>query len=237
MNAIYKPKGKAAEYGKYAVNLYSGCIHGCKYCYVPRVLRMDRDDFHSGFKLREGILEQLDRDAAKHPKDKPVFLSFTSDPYQPGAEATTREALKILNSHGINFRILTKGGLRAVNDFDLYKSGDWFGETLVYKDSQGNEPLAASTDERMEALQFAKEEGISTWVSFEPVISENDTLYLLARVVRDKLADEVKIGACSGGHSLVTDWWEFYDVARRICENYNMKYYLKKDLLDLVKGK
>lgn len=27
MNTIYKPKGAAAEYGDYAVNIYTGCPH------------------------------------------------------------------------------------------------------------------------------------------------------------------------------------------------------------------
>ena len=28
---IYKPKGVAAEYGDYAVNIYTGCPHRCYY--------------------------------------------------------------------------------------------------------------------------------------------------------------------------------------------------------------
>ena len=28
---IYTPKGRAGEYGKYAVNLFDGCSHGCNY--------------------------------------------------------------------------------------------------------------------------------------------------------------------------------------------------------------
>ena len=39
MGYIYEPKGRAREYGELALNLYSGCRHGCKYCYVPAVLR------------------------------------------------------------------------------------------------------------------------------------------------------------------------------------------------------
>lgn len=242
MRAIYQPKGKAAEYGRYAVNLYTGCTHACKYCYVPRILRTPREDFHSGFKLREGILEQLDKDAARMPKGEPVFLSFTSDPYQPGAGETTRAALKILNKHGINFTILTKGGCRAVRDFDLYKKGDEFGVTLTdfgfpYNDP-GREPYAADTEERLKSLKSAKFGwGIRTWASFEPVINPRVTISLLTRVSCDdsgvffyNLVDHVKIGACSGNYSRVGDWKAFGAAAEKICRDYGVPYYLKKDL-------
>ena len=35
MNAIYEPKGAAREYAELACNLYTGCNHGCLYCYAP----------------------------------------------------------------------------------------------------------------------------------------------------------------------------------------------------------
>lgn len=44
---IYKPKGAAAEYGDYAVNIYTGCPHRCYYCFAPQVLHRDREAFHS----------------------------------------------------------------------------------------------------------------------------------------------------------------------------------------------
>lgn len=32
MKPLYVPKGKAKEYGDYAVNIYTGCPHRCYYC-------------------------------------------------------------------------------------------------------------------------------------------------------------------------------------------------------------
>lgn len=43
---IYRPKGRAGEYAKLALNVYRGCDHGCTYCYSPRILRRKREDFH-----------------------------------------------------------------------------------------------------------------------------------------------------------------------------------------------
>ena len=38
MKPIYIPKGKAKEYGDYAINIYTGCPHECYYCFAPNVL-------------------------------------------------------------------------------------------------------------------------------------------------------------------------------------------------------
>lgn len=47
MKPIYKPKGAAAEYGDYAVNIYTGCPHRCYYCFAPQVLHREKETFHS----------------------------------------------------------------------------------------------------------------------------------------------------------------------------------------------
>lgn len=55
MNTIYKPKGAAAEYGDYAVNIYTGCPHRYYYCFAPNVLHRDREAFHSCVEPRKGM--------------------------------------------------------------------------------------------------------------------------------------------------------------------------------------
>jgi hypothetical protein len=42
---IYPPRGQAGEYAMLAANPYRGCGHKCAYCYVPRVLKITRDEF------------------------------------------------------------------------------------------------------------------------------------------------------------------------------------------------
>ena len=46
MGPIYKPSGAAAEYGEYALNIYTGCPHSCFYCYAPQALHRERTAFH-----------------------------------------------------------------------------------------------------------------------------------------------------------------------------------------------
>src|SRR5438552_6098858 len=84
---IYAPAGQAGEYAPLASNPYRGCGHGCAYCYVPRVLHMDRREFDAGAEPRPDFLDSLTRDAQLYRAAgirEQVMLSFTSDPYHPG---------------------------------------------------------------------------------------------------------------------------------------------------------
>ena len=78
MNTIYKPKGAAAEYGDYAVNIYTGCPHRCYYCFAPQVLHRDREAFHSCVEPRKGIVAELRRKLEREKiTGKLVHLCFT----------------------------------------------------------------------------------------------------------------------------------------------------------------
>jgi len=189
MVAIYEPKGIAREYAELALNLYSGCLHACLYCYAPACLHRQRDTFHADVRPREGIIEALRRQTPKYAgTDKRVLLSFTSDPYQPAEDqdGLTRQALEILAEHRIPFQVLTKGGMRAVRDFDLFHQADgWFATTLIFTDEASRvewEPNAAPLESRIEAIQEAHRRGIRTWVSVEPVIDPRQALELIERL-------------------------------------------------------
>lgn len=56
MKPIYEPKGKAKEYGDYALNIYTGCPHRCFYCFAPNVLHKDREAFHTNVEPRTDIV-------------------------------------------------------------------------------------------------------------------------------------------------------------------------------------
>ena len=196
---IYEPKGRAGEYCPLALNLYRGCGHGCIYCYAPDATFMDPEKFKEAAP-RPGIIERLKKNAPKAAQDGAtgnVLLSFTSDAYQPINEIhqLTRQAIQILHTNGFNVTILTKGGLRAERDFDLYLPGDEFATTLTFTDAKRSlewEPSAALPDERIEVLNIAHAKGIRTWVSLEPVIDPEQTLQLIR--ITHKFVDLFKVG-------------------------------------------
>ncbi|MCD6385271.1 radical SAM protein [Candidatus Sumerlaeota bacterium] len=238
MRAIYKPRGRAREYCQYALNLYTGCQHGCKYCYVPKYTYKKHDDFVRYVKPRYGIIEQLEKEAHFY-KGKHVLLSFTSDPYQPieEFECLTRQALVIMLKYGIIPVILTKGKI-ADRDFDILKKSDsWFGVTLTFieaTDSLEWEPLAALPDERITLLKKAKEQGIKTWVSIEPVISPEQSLVLIKET--SKFVDLYKVGKLNH-HELASqiDWHNFASNVVSLLKELKKPFYIKEDLRAYLK--
>jgi DNA repair photolyase len=179
IRGIYEPRGRAREYAPLACELWTGCTHGCKYCYVPKAYRRDRSDFHEQARPRTGILQELRRQAESASptlKTTPVLFCFSADPYQPAErEAShTHLALEIMAEHDIPVHILTKGGHLAMRDFDLLeREGCAFGTTLLFSndtDRKEWEPEAATVRERIDAIEEAYTSGIPTFVSAEPII-------------------------------------------------------------------
>lgn len=223
MKPIYVPRGKAKEYGDYAINIYTGCPHRCYYCFAPSVLRRDRETFHSCVTPREGIVEAVKRQLEREKfTGKTIHLCFTCDPYPNGYDTTaTREVIRAIKESGNHVQILTKGD--GSRDFDLLDENDWYGITL---DGIGNgrNPLWKA---RVDALAEAHSLGIKTWVSFEPVTNEREffiNLHLISLIV-----DKVKIGKLNYWPSAI-NWREFGTKAEALCKKLGLDYYIKDSL-------
>ena len=220
-NPIYEPKGKAKEYGDLALNIYSGCPHRCFYCYVPIMLRKDKEDFHSHVEPRAGIVEAVRRQLEKQNiAGKTIHLCFTCDPYPTGYDSTpTREIIKLIKDSGNHVQILTKGN--GSRDFDLLDKDDRFGVTIT-----GGESEKKRYDLSEQLIQ-AKANGISTWISFEPVIDADNVLEYLRNDA--KAIDKVKIGKLNYYWSDI-DWRAFGIEAEEICKAQGIDYYIKESL-------
>ena len=231
---IYQPSGRAREYAPWAANLYSGCAHGCVYCYAPMVLRREREEFRAGGVPRANVLEQLARDAKKVPAGIKVLLSFTTDPYQPCEEeyGITRKAIEILHAHGLQVEILTKGGRRAARDFDVLGGQDAFGSTLTFLSPEKSiewEPNAALPEDRLAAIEEAHGRGIPVWVSLEPVIEPAETLAIVKAT--HKMVDLYKVGPLNHHPLTATvDWRAFGLQIISLFGELGCRYYLKEDL-------
>ncbi len=235
---IYKPKGRAREYSPLALNIYTGCDHGCRYCYVPGLMRKDKKSFRLNVLPRPNLIEQVEKDAKRLNGEDQVLLCFTGDPYcQTDLEyKATRSVLRILLDNEIPTAILTKGGSRCLRDLDLFHE---FGEhikvgaTLSFieqKDAQRYEPHAALPIDRMEALKVLHENGVRTWVSFEPVIDTAQTLELLDRTL--DYVDEYKVGKINNYSDLENRiiWPTFLMQAVWKLREAGKAFYIKEDL-------
>jgi DNA repair photolyase len=235
MKVIYIPTGRALEYSPLACNLYTGCTHACKYCFAPGVSRTDKVTFHSKVIPRLDIINKIEIDCKKMENDpREILLCFMCDPYPEDSEIT-RQALEIFEKYNMKVQILTKGGLRAMRDFDLLKVNDWgFGTSMVfYTDTTRKlwEPNAASLKDRIEAIEIANDMGIRTWISIEPIIDIEESLKLLRHIKRTYLVSHVKIGKLN--HMYHKDksknWKYLVEEAERILDDSDISYYIKKD--------
>lgn len=208
--AIYRPKGKAGEYARWAANLYVGCSNGCTYCYCrkgvlkhamggerPELKKCFKDEMHAVWTFNHELL----RNKQEIIRDGGIFLSFTTDPCHLTTWKTHFSCVLFALASGVPVTILTKcvGWLeepytRYLWDNPQFKDRLCVGFTLTGMDDM--EPDAASNDERIEAMEMLHSKGIRTFASIEPVIDINKSMDMITRT--RSFCDLYKIGLLTG---------------------------------------
>ncbi|NEO99016.1 MAG: radical SAM protein [Symploca sp. SIO2E9] len=177
----------------YVINVASGCLHGCSFCYVPstpairtkqaQLLRKGvsnpQMDWGQYLFVREDIPEQLEKKLSRKKTWREtdagrgvVLLCSGTDPYQNKQTASvTRVAVEILSKYNKRVRILTRG-LLWVNDFDvLNQSNVIVGMSLPHLDdelSRKIEPQAPPPTKRYQALLKGSQAGCRLYVAVAP---------------------------------------------------------------------
>ena len=204
--AIYMPKGKAAEYAKYACNFYVGCSNDCAYCYCKRgvlghSMGKPQATLKKCFKNFVHALETFNHELVSNLdelKRSGLFFTFSSDPFIEECKTLTIEAVSLAAAWHVPTKILTK---RA--DFIKDIPEIWYGElqkyiafgfTLTGHDEL--EPGASTNAERIDAMRELHKQGFKTFASIEPIISlrESETMILLTL----DCCNLYKIGLMSG---------------------------------------
>ena len=230
---IYEPKGKAREYAPCAANLYIGCDNGCKYCYAPGIMQIERKEYLA-VKSRKDIIKQFEKEAIHHNK-KPILLTFISDPYNILEKdlQITKQILQIMYENSIPAIILTKKSLvlRDIELFKIFGNSISVGMTITFEDettSKYYEPNASLPKERIEVLKELKKNNIPTWASFEPVIDPKQSLEMMEKVI--DYVDVYKIGKINNYKNIdkTINWKQFCNNAMTLLKN--KKYYIKYDL-------
>jgi DNA repair photolyase len=158
----------------YSLNPYRGCQHNCAYCYVPNVLRINRNEWGSFVDVRTNIPTVLSKELKKK-KRGVVGISTVTDPYQPIEKKyrITRYCLEQLLIHDFPVCIQTKSNL-ILRDLDLISR---FSDveimvsigTLNDNERKLIEPYSSSIGARLDALENLSNAGIKTTVFFGPV--------------------------------------------------------------------
>lgn len=233
MAKIYEPQGKAREYSPLAFNVYEGCSHGCKYCYVPDIKKKYNPRYEHKIEKRTTYGQVENLNSFKDSKLQ-VLLCFCTDCYTAinQEHKDTANVIKHFINNHIPFSILTKSK-EALADLELIKQAGRsaiVGYTLTLdnpKDSLYYEPGASLPGERINALAKLKINGIRTWASLEPVLKPEQSINLI------KLSwpgvDFYKLGKLNHYTSSI-NWKKYLYEAVELLREYKKPFYIKKDL-------
>lgn len=165
---------------EYVINPYTGCVHGCVYCYARFMKRFTGHTEPWGTfldaKINAPQLLKTQLARRREPLQKTVFLSSVTDPYQPAEKRfhLTRDLLEILLDFQVPISILTKSDL-VLRDIDLLKQFRHceVGLSLMTVDDElagQMEPRAAPPTRRIQALRALREQGITTYAFISPYL-------------------------------------------------------------------
>lgn len=158
----------------YVINPYTGCQHGCIYCYAEFMKRFTQ---HKGDKWGDFLdIKTFDFNKIKPQKydGKSLLLSSVTDPYTPLElkYENTRKILENLVGTTAEVSILTKSKF-VTRDIDLFKKFENLEvgisiNTLDTKFASIIERGASRPHERLNALKEIHEKGIKTYCFISP---------------------------------------------------------------------
>src|SRR5437899_9765375 len=157
----------------YSFNPYIGCYHACVFCYTPRLMRMDRNEWGTSVVVKRNAATVVAKEVRKLPRGL-VAISTATDPYQfvEGKYRITRHALEVLLKANWPVSVLSRAPL-MIRDLDLFTQ---FAEievgmsvpTLDDRARSLLEPWAPPIDARLRCLRALADVGLTTFVGFAP---------------------------------------------------------------------
>jgi DNA repair photolyase len=175
----------------YVINPYTGCQHGCIYCYAEFMIRFTG---HKGDKWGQFLdikTFNLDKIKPERYKGKVVLLSSVTDPYLPLEKKyqNTRKILERLVGTEAEVSILTKSKLVA-RDIDLFKKFKKIRvgisiSTLDENFARVIERAASKPLDRLEAIKEIFKAGIDTYTFISPFFPEITDYKAIIEEIRD----------------------------------------------------
>lgn len=172
----------------WVVNPYTGCQHGCTYCYARFMKRVTghREPWGEFVDVRINAPRVLEKEVRKKKRDR-VWVSGVCDPYQPLEERyqLTRQCLEILIRNSWPVVIQTRSPL-VLRDLDLIQSAPDIeaGFSITTADDrirQIFEPYAPTIEDRIEALDTLHRAGVRTYAMIAPMLPGAEGLVRLLK--------------------------------------------------------
>ena len=211
----------------YCLNPYTGCSHGCKYCYASFMKRFTGhlEAWGTFVDVKINAPEVLRRQLKKAPRGN-VMISTVTDPYQPieNQYRITRRCLEVLLDYQMPVSILSKSSL-VLRDLDLIKKFREIevGITVTTDDDKIRrifEPTAPPIETRIRALKELSGHGIKTYVFIGPVLPMNP----------EALAEQIKPFI----QSVLIDRMNYASKTRKIYAARNLNQWLEYDFADEI---
>ncbi|MGQ9573914.1 MAG: radical SAM protein [Thermoguttaceae bacterium] len=160
----------------YTLNCYTGCAHGCVYCYARFMQRFHPHPEPWGrfVDVKVNAVEVLKRQSRRQ-RPGEVFVSSACDGWQP-IEAQwrlTRRCCELLLERGFQVNVLTKSAL-VLRDLEVLAGRRArVGVTVTTLDETLRalwEPNASSVADRFRVIQEARRAGLETSIMFGPLL-------------------------------------------------------------------
>lgn len=171
-----------------SINPYTGCSHGCSYCYArPSHAYMGLSpglDFESRIFYKPDAARLLEQElSAKKYVWKRIHIGGNTDPYQPDERdlKITRGVLEVATRFNQPVSVITKSTL-ITRDLDILGPMAREGlatafisiTTLDRGLARAMEPRASTPQRRLDAIKVLADAGVPVGVGFAPVIPGGD---------------------------------------------------------------
>jgi DNA repair photolyase len=211
----------------YCINPYTGCSHGCKYCYATFMKRFTghMEAWGSFVDVKINAPEVLRRQLKNAPRGN-VMVSSVTDPYQAieNQFKITRRCLEVLLDFQFPVSILTKSSL-VLRDLDLIKNFKEIevGITITTDDDKIREifePNAPSIESRIHALKELSQNGVKTYAFIGPLLPLNP------EALAEKIEPYIQ--------SVLIDRMNYASKTSKIYEARKLKQWLNFDFVDEI---
>ncbi len=205
----------------YVINPYTGCQHGCTYCYARFMKRFTGHKEPWGefvdVKINASDLLQVE---IKRRKRGRVWVSGVCDPYQPleAKYKLSRRCLEILDQHNWPVAVQTRSPL-ILRDIDILKKARDFevGFTVTTMDDGIRnlfESSAPPIKDRLNALDVLHRAGIRTYAMIAPMLPGAESL---AEALGEKV-DYIIVDRMNYNHA---DWvYRKYGLDSKLTDNF-----------------
>lgn len=179
---------------KLSLNPYTGCTHGCLYCYASSYIARFEE-----CRPKRDLHKHLAREALKVGPGIFVAMSNSSDPYPPKEEELrlSRGCLEILKNRKLPVQVVTKSHLVAQDAHLLASMKACVAITVTtLNDSvcRRLEPGAPRPKERILALTRLGEAGVPTSARIDPIIPG----------INDQEIEDLVAAVCQAGARHIT---------------------------------